>query len=424
MQLNVRRFCTIVDHTPNTAGHDPGPPLRKVAAIAIVENPYAGSSVEDLGPLIDASENIGQQLAAIAVQALAPFTAQSSGKGGIVGVGGEQEHINALLTTVFANPLRKAVGGGKAWIASFTRRGVPGTPIDVPLACKDALYVRSHYDGMTISVPDAPLADEIAVIICVANRGRLYARVGGLEYEDVKGDDGLSDLPEATGAEETEGTDSHREAEKQRKNREELFFSVFVSAASFLCVKPLPPWPPFSARVGHEVIVRRHLHLGKRRRVDDRVGRNQLVQREQVRHEAVDLVVAQRPWGVGRHRPPNVVEHRRRIRPVAADGLGRSGIAREGERVAGQATDESVVRPFFSRLAVAGRAARRVDRRAVGGRAAPRRESHAIGPDVDVQRGDLRGRGRPPDSESRRFLCRLFRGLRLCWRSRACLRGC
>jgi hypothetical protein len=104
---------------------------------------------------------------------------------------GEQEHANALLTTAFANPLRDAVGGGKAWISSFTKRAAAGATIDIPLACKDALYVRSHYDGMTITLHDAPQPDEVVIILCLANRGRLNARVGGLKLEDVKGQDGL-----------------------------------------------------------------------------------------------------------------------------------------------------------------------------------------------------------------------------------------
>src|SRR5206468_12073301 len=113
--------------------------------------------------------------------------AQSYGKGGIVGLAGEQEHINALLTTTFANPLREAVGGGRAWISSMTKRGGPRTSTDIPLACKDALYVRSHYDGMTITPPGAPLPNEIAVIVCIANRGRLTAPVGVLTIADVRG---------------------------------------------------------------------------------------------------------------------------------------------------------------------------------------------------------------------------------------------
>jgi Amino acid synthesis len=50
---------------------------------------------------------------------------------------------------------------------------------------KDEIYVRSHYDGMSVVLPDAPMPDEIAVIFCIANRGRLNARVGGLTHEEV-----------------------------------------------------------------------------------------------------------------------------------------------------------------------------------------------------------------------------------------------
>jgi hypothetical protein len=186
MVLRIRRFYTFIEHHQGD-----GEPLRKVAAAAIVENPYAGRYVEDLQPLIDASEPLGRELGKLTIEALAPYTAQSYGKAGIVGLAGEQEHANALLTTVFANPFRLAVGGGKAWISSFTKRAGPGTSIDVPLASKDALYVRSQYDGITITLHDAPLPDEVAVILAVANRGRLNARVGGLRFDDIQGQDGL-----------------------------------------------------------------------------------------------------------------------------------------------------------------------------------------------------------------------------------------
>ena len=188
MRLRTRKWYSITEHVPDPASNIP---LRKVAGVAIIHNPFAGSYVADLGPLIAASEELGNELAKIVTEALAPYTAQSYGKAGVVGLAGEQEHANALLTTAFAEPLRKALGGGKAWISSFTKRSAPGGAIDVPLACKDALYVRSHYDGMTISLPDSPLPDEIAVIFCVANRARIGARVGGLRIEDVKGHDGL-----------------------------------------------------------------------------------------------------------------------------------------------------------------------------------------------------------------------------------------
>jgi hypothetical protein len=192
VQIRVRSFHTSIEHKLIEAGRAGETPLRKVAAIAVIENPYAGRYTEDLKPLIDASADLGRELAALAVRAMEPYGAESYGKAAIVGVGGEQEHANAVLTTTFAEPLRNAIGGGKAWISSFTKRAAPGTPIDVPLAYKDALYVRSHYDGMTIMLADAPQADEIAVIVCLANRGRLNARVGGLTRENARGKDGLS----------------------------------------------------------------------------------------------------------------------------------------------------------------------------------------------------------------------------------------
>ena len=192
MQLKIRKFQIFVDHaTCDSEGPD-HPPLRKVAAAAVIENPYAGRFVQDLQPLMEASSTLGTRLATLAIDALAPYSAQSYGKAAIAGVAGEQEHANALITTTFAEPLRAAIGGGKAWISSMTKLGAPGTSIDIPLASKDALYVRSHYDGMTITLHDAPLPNEIVVILCLANRSRLKARVGGLTLDKIKGMDGLT----------------------------------------------------------------------------------------------------------------------------------------------------------------------------------------------------------------------------------------
>ena len=190
MNLLIRKWFSFVEHHLDPKNPD-AIPLRKVAVAAVVENPCAGRQVEDLRPMIAASEELGRQMGKVLMETLGPYQVQSYGKAGIAGLAGEQEHANALLTTTFANPLRDAVGGGKAWISSFSKRAAPGLPIDIPLANKDALYVRSHYDGMTITLPDSPLPDEIAVVFCVANRGRIGARVGGLKHEDMKGEDGL-----------------------------------------------------------------------------------------------------------------------------------------------------------------------------------------------------------------------------------------
>ena len=44
---------------------------------------------------------------------------------------------------------------------------------------------------MTLHLQDAPLADEVALIVCLANRGRINARIGGLKATDIVGKDGL-----------------------------------------------------------------------------------------------------------------------------------------------------------------------------------------------------------------------------------------
>lgn len=185
MDLNIRRTFTFIDDKRVEAGRQADVPLRKVAVIYLLENPYIGRYVEDLTPLIEASEGLGGLMAQTALRALDGMPVQSYGKGGVVGLAGEQEHANALLTTTFANPFRDAIGGAKAWISSMTKVAAPNAIIDVPMNCKDDVYVRSHYDGMTLLIPDGPKPDEVAIIFCLGTGGRINARVGGMRYEDV-----------------------------------------------------------------------------------------------------------------------------------------------------------------------------------------------------------------------------------------------
>ena len=190
--MEIRRIVTFVEDTLAEAGQGVDPVLRKVAVVAVVENRFAGHHAEDLSEYYDESVTLGQQISSLAVEQLKPYSVESYGKAAIVGLNGEQEHGVALLTTPYGNVLREAAGGGSAWISSATKRAPPGASIDIPLAYKDALFVRSHYDAMSITLHDAPLPDEIAVICCFANRGRPHHRVGGLSIDDAGGEDGLT----------------------------------------------------------------------------------------------------------------------------------------------------------------------------------------------------------------------------------------
>jgi hypothetical protein len=185
MQLNIRRNVVIKDEILEVAGQVGDPPLYKIAVIAVVENPLLGRYEEDLSPLIKASEGLGRMMADRASGALGNLKAESYGKAGLVGLRGEQEHANALLTTVFANPFRDVIGGADAWISSVTKIAAPGANIDIPVNNVHDVYVRSHYDTMSFSLSDVPMPDEVAVIFCMVTRGRIGARVGGLTHEEA-----------------------------------------------------------------------------------------------------------------------------------------------------------------------------------------------------------------------------------------------
>ncbi len=188
--IQVRKFVTVVEHVVQEAGIDAVPPLRKVAVAAVVRNPYAGRYSEDLSGIVEPSRELGVELGRLLVEAMGG-PVQGYGKAAIVGTNGELEHTHAFLTSVLADRLREAVGGGKAWISSTGKRGAMGAEIDVPLASKDALFVRSHYDTITVRIADAPEPDEAVVILAGASRGRPNFRLGGLRLEDAKREDGL-----------------------------------------------------------------------------------------------------------------------------------------------------------------------------------------------------------------------------------------
>ena len=191
--MEVVKYVTIVEETLKEGGKKVDPPTRKAAAIAVIKNPFAGKYVENLDPLIDIGEELGGILGKRAVEALriTPKNAESYGKAAIVGTDGEFEHAAAILHPKLGTPLREAVGGGKAIIPSAKKVGSPGTEIDVPLHYKDAAFVRSHFDAMTVRVPDAPRPDEIVVVIVVTDSGRPHPRIGGLKKEEAKKEDGL-----------------------------------------------------------------------------------------------------------------------------------------------------------------------------------------------------------------------------------------
>jgi hypothetical protein len=193
VKAEIRKIAVFVEEIVNEMGQPISPPTRKAAAVAVIANPFAGRYVEDLTPLIEIGAELGGLLGRKCVEALgiSPGDVQSYGKAALVGEDGELEHAAALLHPSLGKPLREAVEKGAALVPSSKKRGGPGRPFDIPLGHKDAAYVRSHFDGMEVSIFDAPRPDEIAVAVAVTDSGRPLARVGGLKHSEIEGKDGL-----------------------------------------------------------------------------------------------------------------------------------------------------------------------------------------------------------------------------------------
>jgi hypothetical protein len=193
MKARIRKLLTFVEETRFEMGQPIEPPTRRAAAVAVIENPFAGRYVEDLSELTEIGEELGELLTVRAVKALGIEgpRAESYGKAAAVGENGELEHAAAILHPKLGAPVRKVLGTGAALIPSSKKRGGPGVTLDVPLGHKDAAFVRSHFDGMEVRVADAPRANEIMVAVAVTDSGRPLPRVGGLKKDEIKGVDGL-----------------------------------------------------------------------------------------------------------------------------------------------------------------------------------------------------------------------------------------
>ena len=193
MPAQIRKLIVQVEDIRIEMGRAIEPATRKALAMAVIHNPYAGRSEQNLDELIAIGEELGALLGQRCVAALGieAGQAQSYGKAAIVGEGGELEHAAAILHPKLGAPLRQAVGKGAALVPSAKKRGGLGTAIDVPLGHKDAAFVRSHFDAMEARVSDAPRANEIVVAVVVTDSGRPLARIGGLQIHEIKGEDGL-----------------------------------------------------------------------------------------------------------------------------------------------------------------------------------------------------------------------------------------
>ncbi len=181
--MQVRKTMMIIETIETDGFGKACDPITRVAALAVIQNPFAGRYVEDLSSLFDRGGQLGERLIGDAVDMLSRPPV-SYGKAAIVGVSGDLEHGGAMIHPKLGKPMRSAVGGGKALIPSNAKIAGAGVPIDLPLGHKDEAWSFDHFDTMTVMVADAPRPEEIVLCMAVSDGARPHPRVGSGPIKD------------------------------------------------------------------------------------------------------------------------------------------------------------------------------------------------------------------------------------------------
>lgn len=188
----VRKNVTVIDEIFHEGGPVSNIPLRRAAALAVINNPFAGRYVEEIIGFIDDLKPLGLQMAKDLIAALGgdATVVEGYGKGAIVGEKGELEHA-ALWHAPGGYSMRELIPASKAIVPSAKKVGGPGCRLDVPVTHSNASYVRSHFDAMEVGINDAPHGDEMLVALVMTTGPRIHHRAGGLKSSEIIGEDGL-----------------------------------------------------------------------------------------------------------------------------------------------------------------------------------------------------------------------------------------
>ncbi|MBN9237763.1 MULTISPECIES: amino acid synthesis family protein [Phyllobacteriaceae] len=188
----VRKLVVQVEEVFHEGGPIRPEPVKRGSVLAVIANPYAGRYVEDIQPFMEDLKPLGLEMASKLVDALGgdASVVEGYGKGAIVGGGGELEH-GALWHNPGGYAMRELLGGAKAIVPSSKKVGGPGVRIDIPITHVNASYVRSHFDAIEVGINDAPRNNEMVLVLAMTTGARVHARAGGLQAQDIKGEDGL-----------------------------------------------------------------------------------------------------------------------------------------------------------------------------------------------------------------------------------------
>lgn len=188
--IDIRKRSLTIETIHREMGPPPPEPLRLAASLAVIANPFAGHYEPDLMPFMAELRSLGKTLAEELVATLGgEDRIEVYSKAAIVGLNGEMEH-GAVWHEAGGWAMREVLGQPRAMVPANKAVAVAGYRMMVPVHYIHASYVRSHFNGIEIGIQDAPRPDEILFGLVMGTGGRLNPRLGGLQKEDVKGEDG------------------------------------------------------------------------------------------------------------------------------------------------------------------------------------------------------------------------------------------
>jgi hypothetical protein len=189
--FTLRRITLQIEEIFHEGGPAPAIPPVRGAIMAVCANPFAGRYEPDLQAAMDGLKPLALMLTDRLVAAMGGRDGiDAYGKGVLVGENGESEH-GAIWHVAGGYGMRERLGECRAIVPSAMKVAGMGATLDIPLGHVNAAYVRSRFDVITVSVADAPRANEVVFALAMARGGRVHSRLGGLEVDQVRGEDGL-----------------------------------------------------------------------------------------------------------------------------------------------------------------------------------------------------------------------------------------
>lgn len=189
MSFDIRKIVCFKEVIRREGGKALARPITMLGVAAIIRNPWHGRGfVEDLSPEQRAGcAELGRIMVDQVLQDIGGAEAiESYGKAAVVGMDGEIEHASAVIHNLrFGNIYRDAVSA-ETYLSFTNKRGGPDTSLQIPMKHLHEAGARSHFITLEFSIPDAPAADEIIVLLGAATGGRAHPRIGDRNLDRIE----------------------------------------------------------------------------------------------------------------------------------------------------------------------------------------------------------------------------------------------